>query len=393
MSSLDEYAGNRAPLPEVPKGFEAVVESDGRTGKAQNIAVAEQADDLALLFGAGLDPKAWVITPGTRRHKRWQRYDGEWLNWWSFTFEERTSETEDERKADIAELKALFKKAKPKRPTPIVGTDAFVFLGTDWQIGKGEGGGSAASIERIRDGIQQSVDFVKQQRKMGARMPVGSFLGTGDLHESCSGFYEMQLFQTDLNHRDQAKVVRRLIREAVESLAPMFDEFIVAGVAGNHGEASRTNGKANTTFADNNDIAVLEVVQEVLADRHGFDHVKFHVPDEELSMVLGINGVSVGLAHGHQFGGGATAQKKAENWWAYQTFGRQPLAAAQILFSGHYHHFSANTYGSRTHFQGPSQDGGSLWFKNSTGVDSPTGQLVVVLDSAHPLGWNQVRVL
>ena len=393
--SLAEFARNNGPLPAVPKGFEAVVETGHKNGTASNITLPEavSADDAALLRGAGLDPDAWVVTPGTRRHKKWQRYDGEWLNWWSFTFEERTTESADERRIDVADMGAMFRRRAPRSAPPLGGTDAFAFLGTDWQIGKGEGGGTEAAVGRVREGIEKAVDFVKTERKTGrVKMPTGAFLGTGDLHEGCMGFYAMQEWQTDCDRRTQNKIVRRLMREAVEELAPLFDEFIVAGVGGNHGE-NRKEGKAFTTFADNDDVAAMEVLQEVLTDRPGFDHVKFFVPDDELAICFDLNGVSTALAHGHQFGGGSTAQKKAENWWAYQAFGQQPLAHAQVMFSGHYHHYSCNTYGCRTHFQGPSQDGGSLWFKNSKGVDSPTGQLVVVLDSTHPLGWTRSSVL
>lgn len=388
----DEYADLFAPAPlPPPKGWEPFVEYAGAIGSAIVRLPRPTATKHDLLIEAGFDPEEWMIK-GDVNVRKWMRYDQEWLYYYKFDVV-AGEESDEQLRADIDELRAMFSRKPPKRGPAREGVDSFVLVATDYQIGKGEGGGTAATIERIRDGYQMALDYLKQLRKAGYKMPVGSLLGLGDLHEGCTGFYPMQEFQTDLDRRSQNRVVRRLLREAVEIFAPHFDNFIVAGVGGNHGE-QRKEGKAFTTFADNDDVAAMEVLQEVITGRDGYDHVRFAIPDDELTLPLDLNGVSVGLAHGHQFGkGGSTAQKKAENWWAFQAFGYQPLADAQILVTGHYHHYSACTYGKRTHIQGPSLDGGSKWFKDQTGMDAPTGTLVFRTDANHPLGWDHARVL
>jgi hypothetical protein len=391
VTTLDDYAAIRSPLPDTPESrlAEVVVgEKDGSVKKVV-LPLEVQADDRALLRGASLDPDAWVITPGTRRHKRWQRYDGEWLNWWSFDFQERTLETPEERAADLEALKRMFKKAAPKPPKIAVGDDAFVFVVADWQVGKN----SEHTINLIRAAIQQAKIRIKFMRALGYAMPTLFIPCLGDLGENCDGHYAQQTFIVDLDRRGQNKVVRRLLREIIAELAPLFTEVIVAGVGGNHGE-NRKDGKSFTTFADNDDVAVLEILQELFEVQPGFEHVRFIIPNDELAICVEVAGVNVGMTHGHLLSrGGKLAANKAQEWWTGQIWGLQACASAKILLSGHYHHVSAVTFGPRTHIQSPAVDGGSKWWTDLTGQDSPDGILCFRLSGDLPLGWDNLQVL
>ena len=58
---------------------------------------------------------------------------------------------------------------------------------------------------------------------------------------------------------------------------------------------------------------------------------------------------------------------------------------ADILVTGHYHHYSCIDHGStgvglgrRVHFQCPSSDGGSKWWSDGTGLQSGSGLLTFV---------------
>ena len=390
-SSLDHYARNVAPVPDTPDSRLAEVLVGEKDGKVTKVLLPSsvQADDAALLRGASLDPNAWVITPGSRRHKRWQRYDGEWLNWWSFDFQERTVETDAERTADIAELKALFKKAKPKPREAVSGDDAFVFVVADLQTGKS----SEYTINKFRQAVSDAKARIKHLRRAGHSMPTLAIVGLGDLIEGCDGHYAMQTFGVDLDRRGQVKVVRRLLRELIEELAPLFSEVVVVCVGGNHGE-NRKDGKAYTSFADNDDVAVFEVLQEILDGRPGYEHVRFHVPDDQLSVCLQIAGVNVGLTHGHLMSrGGKLAANKAFEWWSGQIMGLQPVANAQILLTGHYHHLSIVGTGPRWHLQAPALDNGSKWWTDVSGQQSAEGVLTFRLDSKHPFFWDDLKVL
>lgn len=387
---MTDLAKNRAPLPERPKGFDIVVEIEQDKGKAVNVPAAESADDKALLEGAGLDPKKWAIAPGTRRHKRWQRYDGEWLSWWGFSFVEKSDESAEERRADIEDLKRLFAKRQPKALPPRPGgDDTFLIAPGDWQIGKN----TAYTVEGVRDTFAKAEEHVRRLRKAGYKMPRGAMALLGDLHEGCDGHYAMQTFEVDLDRRGQNKVVRRLVREGIEILSPYFEEFIVTGVAGNHGE-NRKDGKAFTTFADNDDVAILEVLEEVFAGRSDFSNVRFAIPDDELSTCLDFGGVPVGFTHGNLLTrGGTLPQNKALNWWQGQVFGLGAVAPAKILLTGHYHHLTVSSFGPRTHIQIPAFDGGSKWWGDLTGSNSPDGTWVMRVDPNHRFGWDDGKVL
>jgi hypothetical protein len=83
----------------------------------------------------------------------------------------------------------------------------------------------------------------------------------------------------------------------------------------------------------------------------------------------------IGLVHGHQSG----RPDGVPTWWEKQTFGQQPIAAATVLNSGHFHHLqvrelgaSANG-GSRYWIQASTSDSGSSWYRRTSGSDSATG--------------------
>lgn len=389
-TSTDALAAIKTPLKPATKDFVTTVEVGEKDGKASNIALPEAVavDEAVLLRGAGLDPKAWEIEPGTRRHKRWQRYDGEWLNWWSFSFRERRADTPAERVKEIGDLRALFNKRPPSKAV-INGDDAFVFWITDLQTGKN----TEHTIKVFRTAVQTAKTQIKFLRKIGHPMPTLFIPATGDIVEGCDGFYSQQTYGVDLNRRDQVKVARRLVREAIEELAPLFTDVQIVVVGGNHGE-NRKDGKSYTTDGDNDDVAIFEMLQEVLEDRPGFEHVHFQIAEDQLSTCVEIAGVNVGLTHGHLLeGGGKLASNKAEKWWTGQIWGLQPVSKATILLSGHYHHVAIQTFGPRTWIQAPAVDGGSKYFTDKSGSVSPDGVMTFRLDSSHPLGWDNLRVL
>jgi hypothetical protein len=148
-------------------------------------------------------------------------------------------------------------------------------------------------------------------------------------------------------------------------------------------------------FADNHDVAMFEMAEEVLAERPDtFGHVSFLLPNDRLDLTLDVCGTTTAIAHGHQMGrtsGGAV--KKGEDWWKGQAFGIQPAGDATLLISGHNHWYFCAQQGKRTHFQCPAGEGGSDWFRNQTGLESPRGLLTMTIGSEHLRGWDNVKVL
>jgi predicted phosphodiesterase len=215
-------------------------------------------------------------------------------------------------------------------------------------------------------------------------------VGLGDLVEGCDGHYASQTFTVELNRREQVRVVRRLFRDFVIKLAGLGVPVVVSAVAGNHGE-NRKDGKAFTGVGDNDDVAVVEQVAEVLqSNPDAFGHVSFHIPDDRLSVLLEIEGWRVGFNHGHVAGKGSTPQQKQQNWWKDHAFMLSPIGDADYLVTGHYHHLSVVDHGPRVHFQAPAMDGGSKWFEDRGGGVSATGTLTFMI---YQQGWDNLRIL
>ena len=297
-------------------------------------------------------------------------------------------------RADIDDLCAQIAKRKPRKPVVAGDTDhALVVALSDWQIGKGEADGTEGTVDRIMSALDKLVCRIGELRKLG-RPPASVYLlSLGDLIEGCSGHYAMQEWQTDLDRREQMRVARRLILAYVDAVAALVPKVVLVAVPGNHGE-NRKNGKAFTTFTDNDDLTAFELVGEILAanpDRYG--HVTVMCADG-LSTAIEIHGAVVGLAHMHQGRSGSNPQQKVENWWKGHALGRGKVADADILMTGHYHHLVASESTGRTWFQMPALDPGSAWFTEATGQHSPPGLFTVTVGVCHaPRMWADMAVL
>ena len=378
----------------VPKGWEPYSEQIDRIGSAIVRLPSPAHTERDLLIGAGFDPELWRIR-GPIQARKWMAYDGRWLHYFKFDVEQ--GETEEAREVAVDDLAAFIRKRKrtPLKAAELMGSDTFAYLASDWQIGKRlREVGSEETAVRIVDTIDQAVAHVKGLRRAGREMPNGALLGLGDLGEGTCGFYPNQPFTVDLNRRDQNRIVRELITYAVDALSPLFEKFTVATVAGNHGENRSVSGKVTTDEADNDDVSQFEAVREAFT-RAGDPGIDWVIPRDELAISLLLGGVKVGLTHGHLFqrGRGGTAQGKAHEWWKSQDFGGQELRGTQVLLSAHFHHFSAVTYGDRTHIQTPPMDPGSKWFADILGQDSPSGAVVVRFDASSRLGFDDLRIL
>ena len=403
MSELESnLQAAAASSDKAPAGWEPYAEEVDRIGSAIVRLPRPTATERDLLIGAGFDPELWRIV-GKINTRRWMRYDQEWLYYYKFDVEQGESPEAREANVDAtaAWLRARRHPARIKAAGRLIqgpGDDAFAYLASDWQIGKRlRDVGSAETSRRVADTIDQAWLQLRDLRRAGYALPEGAFLGLGDLGEGTCGFYPNQQFEIDLNRRDQNKLVRSLITYAIDRLAPEFDKFTVATVAGNHGENRTNSGKVLTDSADNDDVAQFEAVREAFdrAAASDFAGIRWVVPEDELAIQVQLGGVQVGMTHGHLFqrGPGGTAQKKAFEWWKDQDFGMQELRGARVLLSAHFHHFSVVTYGDRTAIQTPPMDPGSKWFRDIKGQDSPAGAVVLRFDSSKKLGYDHLRIL
>lgn len=275
---------------------------------------------------------------------------------------------------ELDRLMAPVKRARPRKAEPPEGGKAFVVMLGDSQTGKPDGGGVDAVVERLDGMVEQVRARYTALRKQGHDLGLLVVVLVGDLGEGCDGHYEMQTFGVELDRRDQNKVNRRLLRNALMEWSRDFPEVLVTAVGGNHGE-NRKDGKAFTSFNDNDDVAVVEQVAEILAANPVYDHVRFALPRGELTVCVEAKGVRIGLAHGHQ----STNPDKIVEWWMGQDFGAQPLSAADLLVTGHFHHFRfEEAVIGRWWLQVPPLECESTWYVNRKGRTSSPGIATLV---------------
>lgn len=278
------------------------------------------------------------------------------------------------------DLEPLIEKAlrhKPKRRT-FEGDDVLTVVLADWQIGKADHGGVEGTIQRIIGARDAVIQRTKDLRKMGRQVSSLNVLWTGDSIEGCLGHYPSQTFAVELDRRDQVKVTRRLLTDSLQAWSKHFEGITVAAVAGNHGE-NRNGGKAFTGTQDNDDLAIVEQVSEILgANPEAFGHVRFVVARDALTLTIPAAGWIVGITHGHVASRGTSAESKLQRWWEGQAAGRQPIGDADILVTGHYHHLRVADWGGCVWLQAPAMEGGSEWWRVSTGQTSQIGMLTFV---------------
>lgn len=296
----------------------------------------------------------------------------------------------NDHRSDIDALMRDIGKHKPPKIKIEETAGWLTVLVADWQVGKRDGDGLRGLVGRWQTAVGDVAVRWKQLTKMGYKLKGITVLCLGDLVEGCDNHYAMQTFSVELDRRDQVKVARRLLRDALIEWSKFAPEILVAAVGGNHGE-NRRGGKAFTTFNDNDDVALVESVAEILsANPEAFGHIKFAIPRDDLTLTLELEGKIIGLTHGHLAGTGNTVENKLRTWMANQALGKQKMADADILVTGHYHHFRMADWGGVVWMQAPALDGGSDWWVQMSGQHSQAGVLTFVVTES---GISDIKIL
>ena len=287
-------------------------------------------------------------------------------------------------KQEVADIEALIqeiKKHKPRERKEIVGSASLVVCVSDWQVGKRDGDGLKGLVGRWLQAIDDVEFRLKELKKIGRPIDSITVLCLGDLVEGCDGHYDIQTFTVEVDRRDQVKIARRLLRDALIRWSKVVPSITVATIGGNHGE-NRKSGKAFTTLGDNDDVALVESVAEIFqANPEAYGHIKFAIPTDELSLTLEVHGQIIGITHGHLARSGQGVEGKLRRWIADQTLGRQKIGDCDILVTGHYHSFKLADWGGVKWLQAPALDGGSVWWRQSTGEIADVGVLTFVVSS------------
>ena len=381
-----------------PQGWEPGVVWEGAKGTITTSAVYEPPKEWSsLLKERGLDPDMYEIVGDTIR---WTSFDG-WKRdapgdeaystiCYSYKADIRLKSPE---RPNLDEIYQAVKKAKkPSKEAPS-GDTTFVIALSDWQTGNRDGGGVQKQVEEIAALPDKLVKRVRDLRKCGTKINHILIVGLGDLVEGTCGHYPAQQFRIEVDRREQMKIVRRGIRDIIMALAPLVERVTITAVGGNHGENRGLSGKAFTTTGGNDDVAIFEQIAEAFQmNKEAFPNVSWRIPLERLTTSVEINGKIIAFTHGHLSKPSGNAAQSVWNWWKDQAHGRAHpgVADADILVTGHYHHFNAKEQEGRALFVCPSIVSVGEYFQDAYGVKTRAGTLTFCVNS---VGWTEMSIV
>jgi len=334
--------------------------STGR-GKMTTKPLKGEPDPYAALREFGEDPDLYTCTPV--KIKRWNATlkggtVGDWLTSGTFLVTKKMSEVP---------LPSLFEAARKKTrdvnfKTRSDRTEVVVI--SDFQIGKvNENGGWPELLDVLMEKVALLDAHLRKVKPKRIKL-----FDLGDLLEGdqTGAGPERNL---DLSHPEQLDAGATILYEFV-NVCVKYAETEVATVPSNH--TRWRDGKQNLGKpGDDYGIHIHRQVEKQFAGRR----VSWVYPKAwDESLLVDVDGLRVGLFHGHLL-----AKGKGNEWWAKQMHGGGAIAQADVLLTGHYHHFYAMPTGRNFNgvqkwwLQAPHCETGSAWFRNQTGESSDGG--------------------
>jgi hypothetical protein len=350
---------------------------DGNQGTATTPYLKTGKDWSAWLIEAGYDPAHYEVIGNPRTSKWQQREDGEWLTSYRFTFRIKNGDA-----IDLPLLYAEAKKAVKNKPKTlqVTNTDkALVILWSDLQVGKVDHrGGTPQLIQRVEETRERLLALIKKEKPEKVLFcdvgdTIENFINAADTH---------QVYSNDLSIMQQVDLATTLAWETLKAIAQHVPEIIYLTVGSNHCQF-RINKQKIGSGTDDWGVHIGRTLAR-LSQEVGLP-IKFVEPqlhDESLAFdVFGDQFHVLGLWHGHQ----SPRPDQVPTWWRQQAFGAQPVAAATIGVSGHFHHLRILELGStprgtsRFWVQASTLDNGSDWWRKQSGEDSQPGLVTFVL--------------
>lgn len=387
-----------------PKGWEPGIQIDSVGGYIVTQPLADEPQDwseiLNELLPPSLDREQFVIDSNAPVEVRaWDSNIGGGVVQRFYYFKARILRRGAEKPAiDLTDLIEAAKKSAKAKPKEVDTERVFWAQITDLQSGQSDGVGVAGMTAKALELADLVTADIKALAKAGRACSQIFIPITGDLVEGILGWYELQTFSVELDRRDQVKLARRLIQFFLLEIAKNGLPIHVAVVPGNHGE-NRNNGKAYTTLADNDDVALVEQIAEAFA-LAGRDEFTFSFPPKDrLSLTVEVLGNVVGLTHGHIAKAGAGVEGKILGWFKSMAATRDPIGEANILFTGHYHHARyQQLIGDTEWIQGGALCDTSAWFSQAFGlVSDPVFMKGTItrrgIESVMPHTWDRTKAV
>ena len=372
---------NLTPATKVapPQGWNPALEFDGSEGTAilPPVQDDEKPDFDQFLVDAGFDPELIEIV-GEPRTSRWQvarpfPLEPMWLTSYKFRFRKKNVV------ADLPLLYSQVKKTKKITPKPVVSDKVFIVLWSDLQVGKVDHrGGLPEFLERVEDKKQALIAKVKEVKPEKI-----IFCDVGDTIENFSNAANLMQLQTNsLSLMGQVDLATTLAWDVLKDLCKFAPIFYLS-VGSNHCQWRVSKQRVGNTL-DDWGIHIGRTLAR-LAGEVGLPIQFFEPQSNDESLAYDIFGDSfhiLGLWHGHQ----SSRPDQVPTWWRQQAFGKQPVHAATIGVSGHFHHLRVQELGStprgtsRFWIQAATLDNGSGWFRTTAGEDSQPGLVCFVVE-------------
>ena len=362
-----------------PKQVKPSLEFDGNEGVAVTPGYTEEPQNFdEFLRDAGIDPTDIDVIPPVRT-SRWQRWDGEWLTSYRFTFRKKTPGIE---------LPLLLAEAKKKLGKPKLAKAAercLVVLWSDLQVGKVDyRGDSETLLARVSLMQYRLSEMIKREKPEQV-----IFADLGDTVENFQNANSAQQhYSNDLSLMEQVDLATTFAWQTLREIAELVPSVTYASVGSNHCQFRAASGKAIGKPTDDWGVFIGRQLAR-LASEVGAKNIRFVEPqpwDESLAIDVFDDGFHIlGIVHGHQ----ASRPDAMATWWRQQAFGRQPVADASLLIHGHWHHLRVTELGSvdrgdrvasRFLVMAPTMDNGSGWFRLNTGEDSIPGLATLILE-------------
>ena len=365
---------------EAPAGWRPAIEFDGTQGEATTPGLEDKPNFDEFLADAGFDINEIEIV-GTPRTSRWQvaspwPAEPRWLTSYRFNFRKRTEANID--------LPLLFSQAKSglKKPAKLIPQPkALVVALADFQLGKVDTrGGTKETVQRILE----AYDRIEAQFKSGRYEQI-ILADVGDIVENFSNAAsEQQQYGNDLSLMEQVDLATTLIWEITKRASRYCTNIVYASIASNHCRFKINKQNVGLPGQDDWGIMIAKQIHRLASETNL--PVKVLIPDpQDESLAYDVFGEGfhvLGLWHGHQCG----SPDKVGQWWKNQAFGQQPVHAATVALTGHWHHLrvqelaQASNGGSRFWIQAPTMDAGSNWYRLNSGEDSQPGIVVFELE-------------
>jgi len=365
-----------------PKDFRPGVEYDGNEGTATTEGMAEQPNFDEFLLERGYHPDEYEII-GTPRTSQWQRYDGEWLTSYRFSFRKKALSV------DLPTLMAAARKSKNSVTKTKYREKALIVCPADFQVGKGASrGGHEELIARVFESFAK----IELQMKQGYERIY--ILDMGDIIESFDSKAKFEQVQSNtLSPMQQTDLAASLMFELIK-LAAKYAPVTYGSIASNHCQ-NRFMGQAiGKPGLDDWGRVILQQLRRLTTEiGMNVDYLIPQPDDEGFAFQYGVN--TIGAVHGHQ----AARPAGVKKWWSDATFGNQWASACDVLISAHFHHLAIEELGQRHDGNGskfwvqcPTSDNGSDWFSRKSGQDSTTGILTIELNKQSPFSGTVTKL-